>query len=162
MTESVALKTAMFGAGCFWGVEAAFRAIPGVVDTSVGYCGGHTEDADYKSVCTGETGHAEVVNISYDPSTVSYEELLARFFDLHDPTQLNRQGPDIGTQYRSAIFFFDEEHKEKAQSFKEELQKSSAYNGRIVTTIELAGSYHKAEEYHQRYLEKNGLGSCHI
>lgn len=153
---------ATFGAGCFWGVEAAYRQIPGVLSTSVGYLGGTMENPTYRDVCTGRTGHAEVVQVTYDPSRVTYDDLLTVFWENHDPTTLNRQGPDIGTQYRSAIFYHDEEQKKAAESSKEERDRSGRYRRPIVTEITPATAYYEAEDYHQQYLEKRGLSSCHI
>lgn len=157
-------KTATFGAGCFWGVEAAFRKVPGVTDTAVGYMGGTTRNPAYKQVCTGETGHAEVVQVTYNPSQVTYDKLLSVFWSIHDPTQLNRQGPDIGSNYRSVIFYHDPEQGRLARRSKEELQLSGRFGfGRIVTAIQPAAEFWRAEEYHQRYLEKHGgHASCGI
>src|SRR5215217_7741214 len=146
---------ATFGAGCFWEVEAAFRKIEGVVSTSVGYSGGTSENPTYKDVCTGQTGHAEVVEVEYDPSRVSYEELLEVFWENHDPTSLNRQGPDVGTQYRSAIFFHTPEQEAAARASKERAQ--GRFKKPIVTEIKPASEFYRAEEYHQRYFEKNRL-----
>jgi peptide-methionine (S)-S-oxide reductase len=146
---------ATFGAGCFWGVEAAFRKIEGVVSTSVGYSGGTSENPTYKDVCTGKTGHAEVVEVEYDPSRVSYEELLQVFWENHDPTSLNRQGPDVGTQYRSAIFFYTPEQEAAARASKERAQ--GRFKKPIVAEIKPASEFYRAEEYHQRYFEKNRL-----
>ena len=148
------MEKATFAAGCFWGVEAAFREVKGVTSTSVGYSGGSLEDPTYKDVCTGETGHAEAVQVEYDPSKVSYDGLLAVFWEIHDPTTLNRQGPDVGTQYRSAIFFHDAEQEAAARASKEKLQGSGRFKGEIVTEIAPASTFHRAEEYHQQYLEK--------
>lgn len=153
-------EKATFGAGCFWGVEARFGEVPGVTETAVGYSGGHTVNPTYKDVCTDETGHAEVVELTFDPTKVSYEELVRLFFQLHDPTQLNRQGPDYGTQYRSAIFFHSPEQKSTAERVLQEAQKQ--IRGKIVTQIEPAQTFYRAEEYHQKYLEKRGLKQCHI
>ncbi|MFQ3592608.1 MAG: peptide-methionine (S)-S-oxide reductase MsrA [Gemmataceae bacterium] len=153
---------AMFGAGCFWGVEAAFRKIPGVVATAVGYSGGQVENPTYRQVCSDTTGHAEVVEVEYDPSRVTYEQLLAVFWENHDPTQLNRQGPDIGTQYRSVIFYYDEAQKAAAEASKAALEASGRFHRPIVTAIEPAGTFWRAEEYHQQYLEKRGLTTCHL
>ncbi len=149
-----------FAAGCFWGVEAAFRALPGVVSTAVGYTGGSTEKPTYKQVCSGTTGHAEAVQIRFDPSQVSYQVLLRVFLSCHDPTQLNRQGPDIGTQYRSAIFYHDEAQRQAAQLALDELATSSSLTQPIVTELVAAGPFFWAEEYHQQYLEKHGRASC--
>jgi peptide-methionine (S)-S-oxide reductase len=156
-------EKATFGAGCFWGVEAAFAAIPGVTATAVGYEGGQLERPNYKDVCTDATGHAEVVELDFDPAKVSYEQLLDAFFTLHDPTTLNRQGPDWGTQYRSAIFFHSPEQQEQAQAKIEQLTAEGRFKPkRIVTRVEPAQTFWRAEEYHQRYLEKRGQASCHI
>jgi len=152
----------MFGAGCFWGVETTFRAVPGVVNTTVGYAGGHTKNPTYEEVCTDLTGHAEVVLVEYDPEKVSYEQLLEVFWNCHDPTQLNRQGPDVGTQYRSVIFAFTPEQREAAEASRERLERSGRYSRPIVTQILPAPEFYPAEEYHQRYLEKRGLRSCHL
>ena len=154
------IETAAFGAGCFWGVEVEFRNTPGVVDALAGYMGGDLDNPSYEDVCTGATGHAEVVEVKFDPEEVSYDELLERFWDLHDPTQLNRQGPDIGTQYRSAIFVADDEQKRAAEASREAAQ--ARFPRPIATTIEPASSFWKAEDYHQRYLEKRGLATCRI
>ena len=148
-------EKAIFGAGCFWGVEAEFRKVEGVVDASVGYSGGHTQNPTYKDVCSGATGHAEVVEVEYDPSKVSYEELLEVFWANHDPTTPNRQGPDVGTQYRSAIFFHTPEQEAVAHASKEEAQ--GRFRNPIVTEIKPASEYYRAEDYHQRYFEKNRL-----
>ncbi len=148
------MEKATFAAGCFWGVEAAFRKVEGVTSTQVGYAGGSREDPTYEEVCTGETGHAEAVQVEYDPSEVSYDGLLAVFWEIHDPTTLNRQGPDVGTQYRSAIFFHDAEQEAAARASKEKLQGSGRFGRQIVTEIAPASTFHRAEEYHQQYLEK--------
>ncbi len=158
--RNMALRKAMFGAGCFWGVEAAFRRVNGVAETAVGYSGGWTENPTYKDVCTDRTGHAEVVLVTYDADKVSYEELLDVFWKCHDPTQLDRQGPDIGKQYRSVIFYFDEEQKAAAQASKAKLQESLKRGKNIVTEIAPASTFYRAEEYHQRHLEKRGGKSC--
>jgi len=155
-------EKATFGAGCFWGVEAAFRQLEGVTATAVGYAGGHLENPTYEDVCTDETGHAEVVEVEYDPSRVTYEELLDVFWENHDPTQRNRQGPDIGTQYRSAVFFHTPEQRAAALASKERGQRSGRYRNEIVTEVAPAPKFYRAEEYHQRYLEKRGLASCKI
>jgi peptide-methionine (S)-S-oxide reductase len=160
--EKATLEKATFGAGCFWGVEADFRQVKGVVSTSVGYSGGSFENPSYRDVCTGRTGHAEVVEVVYDPSRVSYDELLKVFWENHDPTQLNRQGPDWGHQYRSAIFFHTPEQQAAAIASKERLEKSGKYRRPIVTEITPASQFYKAEDYHQQYLEKRGLSSCNI
>jgi len=156
------MEKAMFGAGCFWGVEAAFRQVPGVVATAVGYAGGHLANPTYKDVCTDGTGHAEVVQVEYDPSKVGYDDLLKIFWENHDPTQLNRQGPDVGTQYRSAIFVYGLEQEAAARASKEAQEKSGRFRRPIVTQIEAAPEFWRAEEYHQQYLEKRGLAHCHI
>jgi peptide-methionine (S)-S-oxide reductase len=153
-------RKATFGAGCFWGVEAAFRQIEGVTATEVGYAGGHTENPTYEEVCSHTTGHAEVVQVTYDPDRVSYEQLLDVFWGKHDPTQLNRQGWDIGDQYRSVIFVHDEEQRAAAERSKAELDASGRYRKPIVTQIEQAPTFYPAEDYHQRYLEKQGRASC--
>jgi peptide-methionine (S)-S-oxide reductase len=155
-------EKATFGAGCFWGVEAAFREIPGVVDALSGYEGGTLSNPTYKDVCTDQTGHAEVVQVEFDPSKVSYEQLLDAFFNLHDPTQVNRQGPDYGTQYRTVIFFHSPEQEQVARAAKEKLEKSGRFARPIATQIVPAQTFWRAEEYHQRYLEKRGLKHCHI
>jgi methionine-S-sulfoxide reductase len=153
---------ATFGAGCFWGVEAAYRQIPGVLSTAVGYLGGTLDNPSYHDVCTGRTGHAEVVQVDYDPSRITYDDLLTVFWENHDPTTLNRQGPDIGTQYRSAIFYHDDDQKDAAVKSKEERERSGRYRKPIVTEITPATEFYMAEDYHQQYLEKRGLSSCHI
>jgi peptide-methionine (S)-S-oxide reductase len=153
---------ATFGAGCFWGVEAAFRQVKGVTATRVGYEGGTLKNPAYKDVCTDRTGHAEVVEMDFDPAQVSYEELLAVFWTHHDPTTLNRQGPDIGSQYRSAVFFHTPEQEAAARAVKEKLQSSGACKRPIVTEIVPATEFYIAEDYHQQYLEKRGLASCHL
>jgi peptide-methionine (S)-S-oxide reductase len=152
----------MFAAGCFWGVEEAFRRVPGVVSTAVGYSGGTFENPTYRDVCTGRTGHAEVVQVEYDPAKVAYDELLAVFWAVHDPTTLNRQGPDVGTQYRSAIFFHTPEQKAAAEASKDKLQISGIYKRPIVTEITPASAFYRAEEYHQQYIAKGGRSGCHI
>lgn len=156
-------KKATFGAGCFWGVEAAFRQLStGVKATRVGYTGGEVPNPTYEQVCSDRTGHAEVVEVTYDPTEVSYEELLDVFWDSHDPTQLNRQGPDVGRQYRSAIFVHDDEQKVTAVESLAKRQSSGRYTRPIVTQIEDATEFYEAEDYHQQYLEKRGLSSCKI
>jgi len=150
-------EKATFGAGCFWGVEAAFRKVKGVVSTTVGYSGGSSKNPTYKDVCSGRTGHAEVVQVEYDPSKTSYEELLNVFWGVHDPTQMNRQGPDVGTQYRSAIFFYNAEQEAAAKAAKAHLEKSGRYRKPIVTEIIPASEFYMAEEYHQQYFEKHGM-----
>ncbi|MBV9612534.1 MAG: peptide-methionine (S)-S-oxide reductase MsrA [Acidobacteriaceae bacterium] len=156
------IEKATFGAGCFWGVEAAFREIPGVVDAAAGYEGGHTQDPTYKDVCTDRTGHAEVVQVEYDPAQVDYDRLLDLFWSTHDPTQLNRQGPDVGTQYRSVIFFHTPEQEQAARASKTKLEHSGRFQRPIATQIEPAQTFYRAEEYHQQYLAKRGLRACHI
>jgi peptide-methionine (S)-S-oxide reductase len=156
------MAVATFAAGCFWGVEATFRKVPGVIDTAVGYSGGHTENPTYEQVCTDRTGHAEVVQVEYDPEKVSYEQLLDVFFNCHNPTTLNRQGPDVGTQYRSAIFYHTPEQEQAAIAAKAALDASAKYGRPVVTFIEPAATFYRAEEYHQRYIEKTGRDSCHI
>ena len=158
----MAIEKATFGAGCFWGVEARFAEIPGVLDTAAGYEGGELEHPTYKEVCTDRTGHAEVVDVTFDPSRVSYDTLLDAFFALHDPTQLNRQGPDWGSQYRSVVFTRTAEQMQQARAKIAELSASGAYRKPIVTKVEPATMFWKAEEYHQRYLEKRGMVHCHI
>jgi peptide-methionine (S)-S-oxide reductase len=150
---------ATFGAGCFWGVQAEFDKVEGVINTSVGFMGGDKEDPSYEEVCTDETGHAEVVHIEYDPEIVSYDELLEVFWDNHDPTQLNKQGPDVGTQYRSVIFYHSEEQKTKAMLSKQKISRN--YDKEVVTQIVPAQTFYPAEEYHQKYLAKRGLNVCH-
>ena len=156
------MESATFGAGCFWGVEESFRQVPGVIDTAVGYLGGHTEDPTYQDVCTDETGHAEVVQVTYDPAKVRYEQLLDIFWSAHDPTTLNRQGPDVGTQYRSAIFFHSPEQERLARASKERMRTSGKFRRPIVTEITPASTFYRAEEYHQKYLAKRGVSHCHI
>lgn len=156
-------EKATFGAGCFWGVEAAFAAIPGVTATAVGYEGGALDRPTYKDVCTDQTGHAEVLELDFDPAKVGYGQLLDAFFELHDPTTLNRQGPDWGAQYRSVIFFHSPEQEAQARAKIGELTAAGRYKPRrIVTQVVPAQTFWRAEEYHQRYLEKRGLASCHF
>ncbi|MBI4430310.1 MAG: peptide-methionine (S)-S-oxide reductase MsrA [Candidatus Omnitrophica bacterium] len=151
---------AVFAAGCFWGVEKIFAKLPGVVSTQVGYTGGHTKNPTYEQVCSGRTGHAEAVEVAYDPSKISYGRLLVTFWQYHDPTMKNRQGPDIGSQYRSAIFYFDNEQRIQAEKSKGLLEASGIYRNSIVTEIVPAVTFYSAEEYHQKYLEKNPFGYC--
>lgn len=158
----MAIEKAVFGAGCFWGVEARFGEMTGVLDTAVGYEGGDLEHPTYKEVCTDRTGHAEVVQITFDNSRLSYEALLDQFFSLHDPTQLNRQGPDWGTQYRSVIFTQNEDQLREARAKIAELSAAGTFRKPIVTQVVPGGIFWKAEEYHQKYLEKRGMVSCHI
>jgi len=148
--------------GCFWGVEAAFSRVPGVTEAVSGYSGGRTENPTYKDVCTDETGHAEVVQVTYDPAKVSFEKLLEVFWTMHDPTQVNRQGPDFGSQYRTAIFFHTPEQEAIAKKVKAELNASGKFKKPIATEITKAGPFYRAEEYHQKYLEKRGATSCHF
>ncbi len=155
-------EKAMFGAGCFWGVEEAFRKLPGVKETAVGYAGGKTENPTYREVCADETGHAEVVEVEFDRAATSYRDLLNIFWTNHDPTTLNRQGPDMGSQYRSAIFFHSPEQQQQAEESKQELGQSGRFKRPIVTEITPAPSFYRAEEYHQRYLEKRGMSHCAI
>jgi peptide-methionine (S)-S-oxide reductase len=161
-TEAPNLEKATFAAGCFWGVEAAFRQIKGVVSTSVGYTGGHFDNPNYRQVCTGMTNHAEAVEVVYDPSRISYDQLLEVFWSNHNPTTLNRQGPDVGTQYRSVVFYHSLEQREKAEASRAQLEASGRYRNPIVTEIKEAVTYYPAEDYHQQYLEKRGLATCHI
>ena len=158
----MAIERATFGAGCFWGVEARFAEMPGVVDTTVGYEGGDLEHPTYKDVCSNSTGHAEVVKVTFDPSRVTYDALLDAFFAMHDPTQVDRQGPDWGTQYRSAIFTHSEGQMQQAKEKIAELNATGAYRKPIATQVAPATAFWKAEEYHQRYLEKRGMVSCQI
>lgn len=150
------LETATFAAGCFWGVEARFRALDGVADAEVGYTGGHTDAPDYRAVCTGRTGHAEAVRVRFDPQRIAYRELLEAFFSMHDPTQRDRQGPDVGSQYRSAVFCHDAQQQREAEQFRAALEAEGRYARPIATCLEPAGRFWRAEEYHQRYLEKHG------
>ncbi|MFD1186293.1 peptide-methionine (S)-S-oxide reductase MsrA [Pontibacter rugosus] len=159
------LKTekATFGGGCFWGVEVALRNVNGVIDTTVGYMGGHVPDPTYQDVCSGSTGHAEVVQLVYDPAQVSFDQLLQAFWRAHDPTQLNRQGPDVGSQYRSVVFFHSDEQRVIAETTKENWQQSPEFSSReIVTKISPADVFYPAEEYHQQYLIKRGMASCRV
>ncbi len=156
------MEIATFGAGCFWGVEDAFMQMEGVKSTTVGYLGGKIKNPSYKDVCSGTTGHAEVVQIEFDPLKINYKELVEAFWLMHNPTSLNRQGLDIGTQYRSAIFYHSDEQQKIAEKSKLEIDKSGKYNKPIVTEITKATTFYEAEEYHQEYLKKNGLSSCHI
>jgi peptide-methionine (S)-S-oxide reductase len=156
------MEKATFGAGCFWGVEETFRHLEGVVDTAVGFMGGKTSNPSYKQVCYENTGHAEVVHLTYDPARVSYEKLLDIFWTTHDPTQVNRQGPDFGTQYRSVIFFHTPEQEAAAHASKQQLDASGRLRRPVATQIVPAAEFWRAEEYHQRYLEKRGTPSCHI
>jgi peptide-methionine (S)-S-oxide reductase len=155
-------EKATFGAGCFWGVESSFRSVQGVTDAAVGYAGGTKENPTYEDVCTDQTGHAEVVQVEFDPAVVSYEKLLDVFWANHNPTTMNRQGPDVGTQYRSVIFYHSPEQRAAAEASKAALEKSGKFRNPIVTQIEPAPKFYRAEEYHQRYLEKRGRTHCTI
>ena len=155
-------KTASFAAGCFWGVEARFRNITGVIDATVGYMGGDTDNPDYQQVCSGNTGHAEAVQLLFDDTKVSYAELLDAFFAMHNPTTLDRQGPDFGSQYRSAVFWHDSEQQQEAEKKIAKLDASSKWQDPVVTQLDEAGKFWRAEEYHQRYLEKNSGGFCNL
>ena len=154
-------EIATFAAGCFWGIEAAFRRVPGVIEAISGYEGGHKENPTYKDVCTDTTGHAEVVQVTFDPEKVSYTQLLDTFWGIHDPTQVNRQGPDFGKQYRTAIFFHSPEQEAAAKKSKQALEASGKFKRPIATEITQASTFWRAEEYHQKYLEKRGVESCH-
>ncbi|MFT5049797.1 MAG: peptide-methionine (S)-S-oxide reductase [Chlamydiales bacterium] len=156
------MMKATFGAGCFWGVEATFRRIDGVLDAAVGYTGGALDEPSYQDVCSGATGHAEVVEVDFDPERVGYEELLRVFWKNHDPTTVDRQGPDIGSQYRSAVFFHSDEQRDSAQRVLNELDAAGVFARPIVTEIAPASEFFRAEEYHQRYLEKHGQDHCGI
>lgn len=155
------LQQATFGAGCFWGVEETFRTLPGVIETAVGYMGGNKANPTYEDVCTDETGHAEVVHLSYDPTKIKYETLLKVFWENHDPTQIDRQGPDTGTQYRSVIFYHTPEQRDLVEKSKQELDESGKLADRVATQIVPAETFYPAEEYHQKYLMKRGLNVCH-
>jgi len=154
------MEKATFAGGCFWGVEHLFNEIPGVIEAVSGYEGGHVDNVTYEQVCSGRTGHAEAVEVTYDPSKVTYAELLNAFWNMHDPTTLNRQGPDWGHQYRSVVFFHDEEQRAAAEQSKAELEASGRYKHPVVTVIEPAQTFYPAEDYHQQYLEKRGRSSC--
>lgn len=156
------MEKATFGAGCFWGVEEYFRQISGVIETAVGYMGGMKKNPTYEEVCTDRTGHAEVIQLTFDPQKATYKQLVHDFFEMHDPTTLNRQGPDIGTQYRSAIFTHDEEQQTEAETIKQNLDQSEQFSNPIVTEIVSATTFYRAETYHQRYLQKRGASSCHF
>ena len=156
------MAQALFGAGCFWGVEAAFKKVPGVTRTEVGYAGGHTENPTYKEVCTDTTGHAEVVLVEFDETKVGYDDLLEVFWANHNPTTVNRQGPDVGTQYRSVIFTYDDAQKAGAEASKAKEDASGRFNAPIVTAIEPFTSYYPAEDYHQNYFEKQGIEHCPV
>ena len=156
------MANATFGAGCFWGVEETFRTTKGVEETAVGYMGGHRERPTYEAVCTDGTGHVEVVQLRFDPSQISYEQLLEIFWKIHDPTTPNRQGPDVGTQYRSAVFYHDEGQRDAATAIKQRLGASGQFRRPIVTEITPAATFWTAEEYHQKYIQKRGGSSCHL
>lgn len=156
----ICMEKALFGAGCFWGVEADFRNVPGVANATVGYSGGHTKSPTYRDVCSGTTGHAEVCLVEFDPAQVSFEQLVELFFTIHDPTTLNRQGPDIGSQYRSAIFYYSPEQKEEAEAVKVKLDQQKKFSRPIVTEITAASEFYPAEEYHQQYFKKTGNAHC--
>ena len=156
------MAKATFAAGCFWGIEEAFRQLPGVRDAVSGYIGGHVDNPTYQQVCTGRTGHAEAVEVDYDPSAVSYDRLLEVFFEIHDPTQVNRQGPDVGTQYRSAIFAHGPEQLEMALEARAKVDRAGTHRRPMATQVEPAPTFWRAEEYHQRYFQKNGMTGCHI
>jgi methionine-S-sulfoxide reductase len=153
-------QTAIFGAGCFWGIQVYFDQVPGVISTVVGYTGGHTENPTYEDVTTHTTGHAEAVQIEFDPDKISYRDLVRHFFRMHDPTQLNRQGPDVGDNYRSAIFAVDDEQRMVAEEVRDEIQKN--YDKPIATQITAASIFYSAEDYHQKFFEKTGIGACHV
>lgn len=155
-------QQATFAAGCFWGVEARFAALDGVIETEVGYMGGTLREPSYQEVCTDRTGHAEVVQLTFDPEKISYEQLLAAFWQMHDPTTLNRQGPDVGSQYRSAIFYHTPDQQAEAEQSKAQMDASGVFAKPIVTLIEPAAAFWRAEEYHQQYLAKRGVGSCQL
>ncbi|HIA47879.1 MAG TPA: peptide-methionine (S)-S-oxide reductase MsrA [Candidatus Hydrogenedentes bacterium] len=156
------MEKAMFGAGCFWGVETGFRQVEGVLDATVGYSGGGTEDPTYEQVCSGTTNHAEVVYLEYDPAIVSYERLLEVFWNGHDPTQLNRQGPDVGTQYRSAVYYYTDAQRDTAESSRKQEDESGRLRAPIATEILPAQEFYRGEEYHQQYFAKRGIQSCHF
>ena len=155
-------QTASFAAGCFWDVEARFRAVEGVLDAVSGYMGGHTQNPSYQDICRGDTGHAEAVQVTFDDEQVSYDELLDLFFDSHNPTTLNRQGPDFGSQYRSAVFWHDEDQRTATEQKISEVNASGKWPGPVVTELAKAPEFWRAEEYHQRYFEKNGAGFCKV
>lgn len=162
MVQEKKIERATFGAGCFWGIEEMFREVRGVVDTAVGFMGGSTENPTYPDVCTGKTGHTEVVQVTYDPGEVSYRDLLNVFWNAHDPTTLNRQGPDIGTQYRSVIFYHTTEQEAEARASRAAVEQSGRFRRHVVTAIEPAGTFWRAEEYHQQYFAKHGGGHCRV
>lgn len=156
------MQKALLAAGCFWGVQFYFDQVPGVVKTTVGYTGGTVANPTYEQVCTHTTGHAEATLIEFDPSKVSYQTLLKQFFRMHDPTQLNRQGPDVGDQYRSAIFYFDDQQKQAAEALIKQLTAEKRFNRPIVTELTKAGPFYEAEAYHQKFTERTGRGMCHV
>ncbi len=156
------MEQAIFGAGCFWGVEAAFRNLPGVKNTTVGYMGGNSKNPTYEQVCTNRTGHAEVVQIDYDPTIITYEQLLDVFWQIHDPTQRNRQGPDVGSQYRSVIFYNTPHQKRLAEESKKKIQRLRHLNEDVATELCPASTFYIAEQYHQHYFQKQGISNCHI
>jgi len=162
MVQEKKIERATFGAGCFWGIEEMFREVHGVVDTAVGFMGGSTENPTYPDVCTGKTGHTEVVQVTYNPGEVSYRDLLNVFWNAHDPTTLNRQGPDIGTQYRSVIFYHTTEQEAEARASRAAVEQSGRFQRHVVTAIEPAGTFWRAEEYHQQYFAKHGGGHCRV
>ena len=155
-------KEAVFGAGCFWGVEDIFMKVPGVIETEVGFMGGDIENPTYEQVCSDNTSHVEVVHLFYDEDEVSYKRLLEIFFKIHDPTQSDGQGPDIGDQYRSVIFYFDEDQKNEATDYIKDLDEKGVYEKKVVTSVEEAKPFYRAEEYHQKYTQKTGRGGCHV
>lgn len=156
------MAKATFAAGCFWGVEEAFRQTPGVLETTVGYTGGHTDNPTYEQVCSDQTGHAEAVEIEFDPARVTYSQLLEQFWKLHDPTTRNRQGPDVGSQYRSAVFHHDDDQREQAEAVKRRLDEAGIFGRPIVTEITPASTFWRAEDYHQQYVHKRGGGGCRV
>lgn len=155
------MEKATFGMGCFWGPEVTFGNVDGVVDTAVGYMGGTLDNPDYRTVCTGKTGHVEVVQVTFDPAVTSYQQLLEIFWGNHNPTQVNRQGPDVGTQYRTVVFYHDENQREQAEHSRQKLDEAGIYPQPVATSIEPAATFWPAEDYHQKYLEKRGLRFCH-
>jgi peptide-methionine (S)-S-oxide reductase len=159
-TKEIKMETAIFAAGCFWGVEADFQKLKGVISTEVGYTGGHTQDPTYQQVCTDTTGHAEAIRLTYDPAVISYDDLLKVFWENHNPTTPGRQGPDVGSQYRSAVFYTTPEQQKAALASREKLDRSHKYSQPIVTEITKAGEFYRAEEHHQQYYRKKGGGSC--
>lgn len=162
MSEDQNKKEVLFGAGCFWGIQQAFDALEGVLETEVGYSGGHVANPTYKEVCSGMTGHAEVVRVLYDPQQISFEGLLEVFWKNHDPTSKNKQGPDVGSQYRSAIYYSDDEQRQNAEKASRELEESGRVGRPVVTEIKEKGPFYRAEEYHQKYFEKKGIKGCAI